>query len=280
MDGHDDFADWPSSYRDQRTGREERRGYGSADRNDYEDELRVPAPRSGDARYGSPAELNAGPEPGTWVGEPERQRGRDRDRGERRGERYPASPPPYEHGYENDGGAAARRGGGWVDPDFAPRGARSAEQMPPVESMPMHQLPPAQMPPQMPPQMAPPAPEAFRQRTETIDSAAVRRSVAESDGMYRTKKPGMAVLFGAIAGLGELLMLRPLLAGLFKTAAGPALAPLLAMVAFPMLALGLYALTTGAATAVQFQGPRVWLRTPLVYLVVGAALMLAAATAA
>lgn len=126
-----------------------------------------------------------------------------------------------------------------------------------------------------------PDPEPLRQRTETVDAAAMRRSVAESDGVYRSKRPALAVAFGVFAGLGEYTMLRPLLRGLsFTLEAGQALAPLLAMVAFPFLALGLYAVTTGAATAVQFQGPRVWLRTPLVYLVIGAALMLAAASAA
>ncbi|MFC7763525.1 hypothetical protein ACFQY4_39890 [Catellatospora bangladeshensis] len=88
------------------------------------------------------------------------------------------------------------------------------------------------------------------------------------------------MLFGVVAGLGELMMARSLLDGAFDGPAGPALAPLLAMLGLPFLALGLYAVTTGAATAVQFQGPRVWLRTPLVYLLVGLGLLLAAGTAA
>lgn len=85
-----------------------------------------------------------------------------------------------------------------------------------------------------------------------------------------------AVVYGAIAGLAELMMLRPFFEGLFKI---QVLAPLLAMIAFPMLALGLYGLATGAATAVQFQGPRVWLRTPLVYVPIGLLLLVAAGAA-
>jgi hypothetical protein len=134
--------------------------------------------------------------------------------------------------------------------------------------------------PYQPPAPPPTQAEPIRQHTENIDVAAIRRSLSETDGVYRSKRPALAALFGVVAGVGELLMLRPLLAGAFGMPAGPALAPLLAMIAFPMLALGLYALTTGAATAVAFQGPRVWLRTPLAYLVVGVALLLAAGAAA
>ncbi|MDI1459464.1 hypothetical protein QEZ54_00635 [Catellatospora sp. KI3] len=277
MDGRDDFADW-SSYREPRGGRDDR---GSRDERrgsdqygydfDLEGEARVPAPRSGDARYASLAELSErGAERGTERGADrapergaERPRGRDREREwDRGGDRFPVP----------------------VDPDFAPRGARSGEPLPP---------PPGPMPaaPMGAPMGGPmpgspmggqtyPDPEPLRQRTETVDAAAVRRSVAESDGVYRSKRPALAVAFGVFAGLGGLLMLRSLLTGLSHVEPGRALAPLLALVAFPLLGLGLYALTTGAATAVQFQGPRVWLRTPLVYLVVGAALMLAAASAA
>ncbi len=120
----------------------------------------------------------------------------------------------------------------------------------------------------------------LREATSAVDSAAVRRSIAETDGLYRSKKPIFLALYGALAVLGELLMVRPFLAGAFEINAALVLGPLLAMIAFPLLAIGLYGLSTGAATAVQFQGPRVWLRTPLVYLPIALGLLIAAGTAA
>ena len=72
-------------------------------------------------------------------------------------------------------------------------------------------------------------------------------------------------------------MLKPFFAGVGESAV---LGPLLAMLAFPLLAIGMYGLSTGAATAVQFQGPRVWLRLPLAYLPIGIGLLIAAGTAA
>jgi hypothetical protein len=120
----------------------------------------------------------------------------------------------------------------------------------------------------------------LREATGAVDSAALRRSMAETDGLYRSQKPIFVALYSALAIIGEFLMIRPFLAGAFDVSAALALGPLLAMIAFPLLALGLYGLSTGAATAVQFQGPRVWLRTPLVYLPIALALFIAAGTAA
>lgn len=121
---------------------------------------------------------------------------------------------------------------------------------------------------------------ALRDETSLVDASALRASIKQTDGLYRSTKPAFGVLYGALAAVGEILMVRPFLAGIFKLSAGLALAPLLAMVAFPFLAAGLYGLSTGAATAVQFQGPRVWLRTPLVYVPIALLLLIAAGSAA
>ncbi|WP_166386821.1 hypothetical protein [Catellatospora methionotrophica] len=296
MDGHDDFADWPSPFREQRGGRDDRRAPDQY-AYDFDGESRVPAPRSGDSRYASLADLSSGSGSG--------RDDRDWDRG---GDRYqaPADPdfaprgqrsgqalPPVDQDFAPRGSRSgaplppadpdfAPRGPrpGEPDPDFAPRGQRPADPMPDIDFAPRS---PRERGPVSPPAlMGPPMgnPDPIQQPTSTVDSAAVRRSVAESDGIYRSKRPALLVAFWALAGFGELMMLKSLLAGVLKTDAELVLGPLLAMTAFPFLALGLYALTTGAATAVQFQGPRVWLRTPLAYLLVGAVLMLAAATAA
>jgi hypothetical protein len=144
------------------------------------------------------------------------------------------------------------------------RGPRSGEPMPP-------------MPPQE--RWSEPA-DAVREPTSMVDSASVRKAVADSDGLYRSKRPAFAVLFGVIGTLGVLLMLRPFLTGAFGLTTKDALAPILGMIAFPLLSLGLYGLFTGAAAAVHFQGPRVWLKTPLVYLPIALALLIAAGTAA
>jgi hypothetical protein len=134
------------------------------------------------------------------------------------------------------------------------------------------------IPPGFPPPLEPNP--MLREATGAIDSAAVRRSIAETDGLYRSKKPIFLALYITLGALGELLMIKPFLSGAFEVHAAAVLGPLLAMIAFPLLAIGLYGLSTGAATAVQFQGPRVWLRTPLVYLPIALGLLIAAGTAA
>jgi hypothetical protein len=126
----------------------------------------------------------------------------------------------------------------------------------------------------MPP---PPQESGYQQPTGAVDAAAVRRAIKETDGLYRGRKPIFIGVYGVITFIAELLMLRPFFKG-FGLIEG--LAPMLAMMAFPLLALGMYGLSTGAATAVQFQGPRVWLRLPLVYIPIGIGLLIAAGTAA
>jgi hypothetical protein len=121
---------------------------------------------------------------------------------------------------------------------------------------------------------------ALGDATSLVDASALQASIRQTDGLYRSTKPAFAVLYGLLAAIGEILMLRPFLAGVFKLTVGTALAPLLAIIAFPFLAVGLYGLSTGAATAVQFQGPRVWLRTPLVYIPIALLLLIAAGAAA
>ena len=116
----------------------------------------------------------------------------------------------------------------------------------------------------------------FQQPTGAVDAAAVRRKVKETDGLYRSRKPIYVVLYALLAVVAEILMLRPFFGSVGDVAV---LGPLLAMLAFPLLAIGMYGLSTGAATAVQFQGPRVWLRLPLAYLPIGIGLLIAAGTA-
>lgn len=130
--------------------------------------------------------------------------------------------------------------------------------------------------PQMPLQHMPPEP-AYQQPTGAVDSAAVRRKIKETDGLYRSRQPIFVALYALLAAVGEALMVGPFVKSIGEVAA---LAPLLAMLAFPLLALGMYGLSTGAATAVQFQGPRVWLRVPLAYIPIGIGLLIAAGTAA
>jgi hypothetical protein len=118
--------------------------------------------------------------------------------------------------------------------------------------------------------------QGFQTPTGAVDASTVRRSVKETDGLYRSRKPIFILLYAGLAAVAEFLMLRPFFDGIGESAV---LGPLLAMLAFPLLALGMYGLSTGAATAVQFQGPRVRLRLPLAYLPIGIGLLIAAGTA-
>ena len=103
-----------------------------------------------------------------------------------------------------------------------------------------------------------------------------------ADGVYRSKRPGLAVVIGIAVGLLELTMVRVFAAGVFGDPldVSRAVAGGLMLLALPLFGFGLYALATGAARAVDVWGPRVWLRPPLAYLTVALILMIAAGAAA
>ena len=115
--------------------------------------------------------------------------------------------------------------------------------------------------------------------TESLDRAALRRPPTPT--VYRARRAGILGALGAVAVVAELFLLRVLLAGEFGhlVAPGAVLAGLFAMSGVPLVAMGLYGLMTGVAAA----GPspeRAWLRTPLAFLPIGLALLIAAGLAA
>ena len=157
------------------------------------------------------------------------------------------------------------------------RGPRSGEPLPPLDPL-FDPMPDPRYGQAPDPRSTPQAPQqpGYQQPTGAVDAAAVRRKVKETDGLYRSRKPIFIATYAVIAAVAEILMIKPFFDGVGSPAV---LGPLLAMMAFPLLAIGMYGLSTGAATAVQFQGPRVWLRLPLAYLPIGIGLLIAAGTA-
>ena len=159
-------------------------------------------------------------------------------------------------------------------------GPRSGVDLPPLP------YPPPEPPPYVPEPYAsdvPPAREsAFSAQSlgtlpnETVAPGPVPPFVPEA-----ATGPATSPALGAVAVVAELFLLRVLLAGEFGhlVAPGAVLAGLFAMSGIPLVAMGLYGLMTGVAAA----GPspeRAWLRTPLAFLPIGLALLIAAGLAA
>jgi hypothetical protein len=120
---------------------------------------------------------------------------------------------------------------------------------------------------------------------EALERTTVRRGHAAAqvgDGIYRTRRPAVAVPLGIATVLLALPAGRMLLAAAF----GPVLLPggviagVMALIGLPLVAVGLYALLTGAARAPDPSGARVWLRPPLAYLLIGLTCCVAAGLAA
>ncbi|MFB9184606.1 hypothetical protein ACFFX1_41335 [Dactylosporangium sucinum] len=115
----------------------------------------------------------------------------------------------------------------------------------------------------------------------TALTAAVPPPSADQGGaVYRSKRPGLAVVLVVLTAVFELPVLR-----LFLTAAtaqrieaGGTLAGIFMIVGLPMFAMGLYGLVGGAAGSLP--GARAWLRTPLAYLPVALLLFIAAGLSA
>jgi len=119
--------------------------------------------------------------------------------------------------------------------------------------------------------------------TAMIDSALRRPASGVSgggEGVYRSRRPTVAILIAVLTVLFEIPALRLLLAG---TVADPVsgtgvVAGTLMVIGLPVLAAGLHGLASGAVPAAD--PARFWLRPPAAYVLVAFALFIAAGLAA
>jgi hypothetical protein len=114
-------------------------------------------------------------------------------------------------------------------------------------------------------------------------AAAAPGSPGPVGEMYRSRRPALAILFGAVAAILEipaLILLRDATFGTDPVAASGVVAAVCLVVALPMAAVGLYAVATGAVRAAGPNSAQAWLRPPVTYLSVALLLLVAAGFAA
>ncbi|MGY0232531.1 hypothetical protein [Longispora urticae] len=106
---------------------------------------------------------------------------------------------------------------------------------------------------------------------------------ADGDGVYRSRRPVIAIGLAAVVGVLEiaaLVLLGSTLLANGTTSPSGVVAGVLLLLGLPVFAAGMYGMVTGAGRASERHGARVLLRPPLSYLVIGLVLLLGAALAA
>jgi len=169
---------------------------------------------------------------------------------------------------------SAQPGGGFTMPVPAPPPGLLPEGGPPPPDA--VNAPTGAMPP------VAPRDDAQRFHTEPIDRSALRRPAAAptaGDGVYRTRRPAMALVYGVLTVIFEIGALRIFLDSMFTgdLVISGIVSGTFLIAGLPLLAAGLYGATTGGTRA---DGPGGWLRPPAVYLIAGLGLLIAAGLAA
>ncbi|WP_203712932.1 hypothetical protein [Asanoa siamensis] len=100
-----------------------------------------------------------------------------------------------------------------------------------------------------------------------------------SDGVYRTRRPALALVYGVVTAIFEIGALRIFFDSMFggDLVISGIVSGMMLIAGLPMLAAGLYSASTGGA---RVDGPGAWLRPPALYLVVGLGLLIAGGVAA
>jgi hypothetical protein len=124
-----------------------------------------------------------------------------------------------------------------------------------------------------------------RSHTEAIDRSALRRgggAASAGEGVYRTRRPTVAIPLAVATVLLALPAVRLLLSSAFGStlSAAGVISAIFTLIGLPMVAAGLYGLLTGALRVPQAPGVAAWLRTPMAYLPIGLVLFIAAGLAA